>query len=207
MNIGRLQIVTALKAFIFTVIIVVFPMTYVNGQTTVLLNGTTTATTVSDACAIKFYDSGGAAADYAASQTYTITFCAPAGQQLRMDFQSFTLGATTDALTLYDGPSTASPTIGTFLTTNSPGVRTSTGTCMTVRFVSDAATNAAGWLANVTCKRPTNCTTNMLVNGNFDVNTANWTAGNKRNCDYFTNYKHRYFARGYIHFAWLCGYK
>lgn len=76
----------------------------------------------------------------------TVTFCSDAGSQIRANFYWLSLETNFDFLYIYDGPSTASPLIAT-LTGEMfyPGVFTSTGTCLTFRFSSDAGSAWAGF--------------------------------------------------------------
>lgn len=158
------------------VFMALLPSPVASGQTTVLLNSSTNGTTVSNACAHYFYDSGGSGSNYGNNQNFTITFCAPAGETVRMDFLSFAI-ASGDNLSLYDGASTASTLIGTYQAT-SPDFVFSTGTCMTVKFTSNSSGTASGWFATVTCRVPIDCVDNLLTNGSFDTNTDGWTATN-----------------------------
>lgn len=127
-------------------------------------NGTTQTT-----CKGQFFSSAGGPADYGTSngyannENYTETFCSSTGGQIRANFYWVDLETGFDFLYIYDGPSTASPLIGT-LTGSSfyPGVFTSTGTCLTFRFVSDGIGRWGGWDALFGCT-PQNCGTNSVA--------------------------------------------
>lgn len=130
-------------------------------------NGTTQTT-----CKGQFFSSAGGPADYGTlngysnGENYTETFCSSTGGQIRANFYWVDLETGFDFLYIYDGPSTASPLIGT-LTGSSfyPGVFTSTGTCLTFRFVSDGSTRWGGWDALFGCT-PQNCGTNAIASDN-----------------------------------------
>ncbi|MBL8309955.1 MAG: hypothetical protein JNL19_06005 [Burkholderiales bacterium] len=119
-----------------------------------------------------YYDNGGSAGNYSNSANPTlssVTFSAPTGQRVRVRFTSFqTETAWADRLYVYDGATTASPIIGSGVTTNGisacgpqgwegstapnnagPGVVESTGTSLTFTFCSDPSVTQAGWVARV----------------------------------------------------------
>jgi gliding motility-associated-like protein len=105
-----------------------------------------------NACAGSFYDSNGPATNYLNNENYTYTVCpSGAGQCARVTFTAFNVEANYDFLSIYNGPSTASPLIGTYTGTTSPGVVTSTNGCLTFVFTSDATVRGAGWAATISC--------------------------------------------------------
>src|ERR1043165_2572332 len=96
--------------------------------------------TVSGACGGTFYDSGGNGGAYANGESFTATFCAPAGQYITFTFSSFQIENNYDDLNIYNGPTVGSPMIGNYTGTNSPGTVTSTlGGCLTFTFTSDGS--------------------------------------------------------------------
>lgn len=108
-------------------------------------------------------------AGYGNNENYTVTFCSgDPNRKLRANFFYIGLESGYDYLYVYDGPSTSSPLIasltgntpGTQSTTLFPGVFTSTGTCLTFRFRSDAATTGTGWDAFLGCT-PVSCGANQ----------------------------------------------
>lgn len=108
--------------------------------------------TVTNACGGIFYDSGGALGQYAPNEFYTATFCAPPGQFISFDFISFATTNAQDFLDIYDGADINAPLLGSYAGVNNPGLVTSSlGGCLTFVFSSNAAGNAAGWTANITC--------------------------------------------------------
>jgi len=116
--------------------------------------------------------SGGSSLDYQDNMNMTETFCTSNGQCLTLTYSSlfsFTL-CTDDTLYIYDGPNTSSPLLnwGTnhnmgkygFFTDSSnagPSINTITtsGPCVTFKFVSDNSGHAKGWRIAFGC---TNCT-------------------------------------------------
>ncbi|MDX2360525.1 MAG: proprotein convertase P-domain-containing protein, partial [Crocinitomicaceae bacterium] len=105
-------------------------------------------------------------ATYPANYTDTIVFCPDLVQGSKVSIAFATnIGFTwnvdgTDTLYIYDGPDTSSPLIGAYNSdTNPPGffVQASWNNpsgCLTLRFVSDGATENTGWDANVACGNP-----------------------------------------------------
>ncbi len=111
--------------------------------------------TINDACSGFFYDDGGPNAQYSNNQLLTVTFCAPAGEAVIFTFTDFRLEGGFDFLDIYNGPSTASPLIGSYTGNLSPGVIASTiGGCLTFQFFSDGITRRRGWQATISCGTP-----------------------------------------------------
>ena len=119
-------------------------------------------------CSGTFYDPGGTG-NYGNSLNITETFCATSGNCLTVNFTSFRTQGGNDILYIYDGPTTASPLIGSFSGTTSPGLVTSSTGCLTFRFVSNATTVKAGWEATINC---TSCATGYLMNNNNPVSAC-----------------------------------
>ena len=116
--------------------------------TTFLMNNNTAVST----CTGLFYDSGGPSGNYGQSDNYTKTFCSNAGNCLKMVFTSFALRSG-DIMTLYDGPTTGSPLIGTYQNGPAPGTILASTGCITVRFVSNGnASVNTGWAATISCE-------------------------------------------------------
>jgi hypothetical protein len=111
------------------------------------LNGATTNT-----CSGSFFDSGGNAGNYSDNEDFTTTFCSGTGQCINFNFTAFRTNDAGDVLTIYDGPNTGSPVIGTYFGNGTlTGNITSTGTCLTFRFVSNGANTRFGWVASISC--------------------------------------------------------
>lgn len=106
---------------------------------------------------IPFTDPGGTAANYGDNMNMTKTFFpANPSDKLKLTFTQFSTEAGFDFMDVYDGPSVASPRFsnGIQLSGNSlPGPFQSTHPtgAITVRFVSNGATNEAGWNASFQC--------------------------------------------------------
>ncbi len=123
-------------------------------------------------CTGSFFDSGGPNATYANFENYTFTI-APAGTSaITVNFYWLDLELNYDFLYVYDGPSTASPLIGTYTGSNNPGTLTSSGGAITFQFTSDVSTLGQGWSADWSCAAalPTNlaatnypCASNAVV--------------------------------------------
>lgn len=130
---------------------------HTNAQT-YILNAASHNTTV-NTCAGTFYDSGGAAGNYANSENRTITFCAPVGQQIQFTFSQWCLENSYDFLYVHNGPTTGSAQVaGSPFSGGGPAVITSTGNCLTFRFTSDGSVVQCGWTAAISCFTPGTCT-------------------------------------------------
>jgi YVTN family beta-propeller protein len=117
----------------------------------VSMDATTNGQTVA-ACDCTIYDSGGAAGDYGASENYTLTLQAPAGQSVKLLLNSFISEIGYDYLTIYDGASTADLVLENFtgnLTT--PETVISSGEYMTLKWFSDSGQQRAGFDAAISC--------------------------------------------------------
>ena len=109
----------------------------------------------------KFYDSGGATGNYGDNENYVTTICSvdPADFVI-LDFTAFSIQLNKDFLTIYDGPDTSAPMIGTYSggASSSPGrvsaSPSNTSGCLTIQFVSDASGNGSGFAADILCAEP-----------------------------------------------------
>ncbi len=109
-------------------------------------------------CSGNFYDPGGPSANYTNNLDHTLTFYpGTPGNSLKVTFTSFSLESSSscnyDYLKIYNGPTSASPLIGTYCGTNSPGIVTANNAdgALTFVFHSDASVTAAGWVATIAC--------------------------------------------------------
>ena len=108
--------------------------------------------TITNACGGLFYDSQGPNVQYLNNEFSTVTFCAPAGQAITFTFTDFRLEAGFDFLDVYNGPTTASPLLGSYTGNLGPGVISSTiGGCLTFQFYSDGTNKRRGWEAAISC--------------------------------------------------------
>ncbi|MDN5423382.1 MAG: M12 family metallo-peptidase [Chryseobacterium sp.] len=102
-----------------------------------------------------FTDTGGQTAGYDNNETIVKTFY-PSSGALTMNFTEFALEQDYDFMSIYNGPSTASPVFanGNNLTGSTiPGPFTSTHSsgAITVKFVSDPGVTDNGWKVNFSC--------------------------------------------------------
>jgi hypothetical protein len=100
-----------------------------------------------------FYDSGNSNSNYGNNENYVMTFSVATGC-LTFNFTSFATESCCDKLKIFDGPSGASPLIGTYNGTSGPGSVTSSGSTLTFSFTSDFSTVNSGWVAGITCSSP-----------------------------------------------------
>ena len=140
---------------------------------------TFSTTTAPPICGGNFLDPGGSA-NYANSITAangTTTICPVNPTDLvTVTFTSFSTESCCDFLNIYNGNSSASPLIGTFAGTNSPGVITSSspGGCLTFVFTSDSSVTGIGWTANVTCAPAPTCPkpTSLVASATTSTSTS-----------------------------------
>ena len=169
-----------MKKLLLALIIIQFIFFKGLSQTYSLTGNLGTITT----CAGTFYDSGGSAGSYTNGQNRTVTFCSGNGQPIYLNFTQFATEAGFDVVTIYNGPSTASPGLGTYSGTNSPGIIVATSGCITIRFVSDGSVTGAGWTATIGCGTPppspnmsnasiTACSGNFYDSGGAGANYGN----------------------------------
>ncbi len=108
-------------------------------------------------CTGTFFDSGGAAGNYASDETFVKTFTPNTpGQKIGFNFTLFSTESCCDDLAIYDGNSTAAPLIGTFAGTAGPGTVVSTAAdgSLTFEFISDGSVQNPGWEATIGCITP-----------------------------------------------------
>ncbi|WP_375561698.1 CUB domain-containing protein [Bernardetia sp. OM2101] len=115
-------------------------------------NGSTTT------CFSEFFDSGGSGGEYNDDENFVHTFnpTSPT-DKISVTFTSFDVEnqatCNFDRLIIYDGPTTASPVLGTFCGTTLPPTFTSTDASgsLTFEFISDGFVTEAGWEAEISC--------------------------------------------------------
>lgn len=139
---GRIKIIFIL--FICTV--------FAQAQTTYLMSNT--SVTLSCASTNLFYDSGGSGSDYSNNENFTKTFTAPPGFCLNFNFGSFSTQNCCDHLSIYDGPSVASPLIGVYDGPNAgpTGPIYASNNSITFNFTSNGNNTNPGWTATITCQ-------------------------------------------------------
>jgi gliding motility-associated-like protein len=131
------------------------------GQDLTMQNGTF------NRCSGVFYDSAGAAGDYANNENFEITLCPnTAGQKIQLDFTTFNTETSNDFITIFNGNSNTAPVIGTFFGNSSPGLIRATSLnasgCLTIQFTSNGTIRATGWAATMSCFTPCQTITAQL---------------------------------------------
>jgi gliding motility-associated-like protein len=117
-------------------------------------------------CGGLFVDAGGQAGNYPNNSNITYPICPTnAGDQVTVTFTAFNTQLSTDLLKVYNGNGTTGALLGTYSGTTIPGPITSSTPdgCLTFVFTSNATTQAAGWVANVTCSPAPPCQKPILV--------------------------------------------
>ncbi|MBK9328374.1 MAG: hypothetical protein IPM95_03460 [Sphingobacteriales bacterium] len=108
--------------------------------------------------------------NYSNNVNQTVTLCSGTpGRPIRVSFMWWDLETNFDFVYVYDGPTAASPLIGTITGSgdiynpHSPRSYTSSGTCLTFRFVTDGSTRWCGFESIIGCA-PEACGTNTPAN-------------------------------------------
>lgn len=111
-------------------------------------NGSATYTT----CSGTLYDDGGANGAYSPYANGTVTLNpGVVGNKIQLSFSYLSLETSYDRLTIYDGPTTASPVIGTYDYNPGTVYATSSNGSLTLRFTSDGSGQYSGFAADVSC--------------------------------------------------------
>jgi hypothetical protein len=109
-------------------------------------------TALQNVCSGVFYDQGGPNANYAAGLDQTQTYCADAGQKLRINFNQNEIGfGTNDSLFVYDGADVNAGLLAIFVPGSAMEPMKSSGSCLTFRFKSDGTNQNQGWQGFVNC--------------------------------------------------------
>ncbi|HFC00055.1 MAG TPA: PKD domain-containing protein, partial [Phaeodactylibacter sp.] len=109
-------------------------------------------------CSGFFYDSGGGAGNYSASESFTTTICSDAtsGTHVQLVFSAVDL-ADGDMLCFFDGMDASAPALScsTDFAPGDPFIIQATAAnatgCLTITFNSDGSGEAAGWQADMNC--------------------------------------------------------
>ncbi|MBS1651317.1 MAG: T9SS type A sorting domain-containing protein [Bacteroidetes bacterium] len=102
-------------------------------------------------CNDSLFDMGGPTRNYYDNENYWFTTTAGVGNNIQLQFKSFSTEKNYDSLWLYDGVNPLAPLIGVYSGTVSPGTVVSTGSVLTLKFKSDGATNYPGWRIIKSC--------------------------------------------------------
>ncbi|MFA4853702.1 MAG: hypothetical protein WC599_14395, partial [Bacteroidales bacterium] len=131
-------------------LLILIPNTFIYSQTYILNANLGTIT----GCSGRLYDSGGPTGNYSANQNYTVTFCSGTGDPMQFNITALAV-SNGDHLIIYDGPNTGSPVLYDWTNyTLAAGYYipyTSSGTCITIQFTSNANQNNDGFEADVFC--------------------------------------------------------
>jgi hypothetical protein len=126
------------------------------------MNGTTENT-----CQGVFYDSGGPNLNYSNNELQTQTFCSDNGQMIQFTFNNNeTQIASGDTLWVFDGSSVTAPPLAMHITGSFIEPLTSTGTCLTFKWRSNASNVNRGWQGFVNCiSTPPSPVTYVMTSG------------------------------------------
>jgi gliding motility-associated-like protein len=136
--------------FVFSISLLFLTVAHAVGQNDYYMSNAK----VSD-CKGNFFDSDNAngSDDYDHNENYIFTICVPGAQSITLTFTSFCTEADLDYLILYDGKDTTASKLGGKLSGSStPGSYTTTDSCLTIYFHSDASKYCDGWEAAWTTK-------------------------------------------------------
>ena len=123
-------------------------------------------------CTDSVFDYGGPNRNYHDKEIATYTIAPTGASYINLNFNQFEFETGYDTLWLYDGPSTASPLIGAYTGTTSPGNINSSNPAITIKYKTDGATNKVGYKALYTCQ------TSDVIAPTTSVTTPTWTTGN-----------------------------
>ncbi|CAN5512425.1 hypothetical protein BH11BAC2_BH11BAC2_15760 [soil metagenome] len=128
-----------------------------------------------NACSGYLYDSGGPGGDYTDNTNSTVTISPLGASTVVLTFTAFNMENTYDFLNIYDGPTNASPLIGSYTGTNLPGggTITSTSGSITLQQTSDQGVTASGFALSWQCQL-----SNVAPTPNFTASSTNSCTGN-----------------------------
>ncbi|GAB5538165.1 MAG: hypothetical protein Salg2KO_02680 [Salibacteraceae bacterium] len=109
-----------------------------------------------EGCTGNLFDNGGPDANYLANTDSWVTIAPCNAASVTLTFEQFFIeggnGCPYDILTVYDGPSTTSPVLGTYCGGTLPSAITSTGPSVTVRMEADGGLEYAGFKITWECE-------------------------------------------------------
>lgn len=153
-----------LVAKFYYLLVAIFMATNLYSQNYNMTNGSIST------CSGTFYDNGGNN-NYSNNQNLVYTICpSTPGAKVRVNFTTFSLDNGFDFLEIFNGNSTAAPSLGAYTGTNGPGIVQATPTnasgCLTFRFTSDFIVRDIGWIGTITCIAPCQTITSNFVSSN-----------------------------------------
>ncbi|MFH0865551.1 MAG: C10 family peptidase [Bacteroidota bacterium] len=104
---------------------------------------------------------------------------------LKINFNYLSTETTNDVVTIYDGPNTSSPVLGTYSGSTVPAQITSTSPEVLVRFTANGSTTDAGWMIFYNSVYPVYCTGTVTLTdagGSFDDGSGVNNYNNNSNC-------------------------
>jgi len=112
----------------------------------------------------------------------------PAGiDHLNISFVTLNTEATNDKVTIYDGPTTSSPVLGSYSGSTIPGNIISSNDSVLVKFTSDASTTGTGWQIYYNSSYPVLCTgvqTMTAASDTFSDGSGTSDYNNSSNCQW-----------------------
>ncbi len=114
------------------------------GQTFTMTNGTL------NTCSGTLLDPGGFG-NYNNNELVVMTICGTAGQCLNLNWNMIDIESCCDFVNIYDGPSTLSQSLGSYMGTTLPPNISSSGNCITLEFYSDFSVTGAGFSVDISC--------------------------------------------------------
>ncbi len=126
-----------------------------------------------------YYDTGGASGNYSSDER-TLYLIQPTGAStVTLNFTAFDLENNWDYLIVYDGTTTAAPTLATLTGSSIPNAITSTSGSILIEFRSDCGTNKAGWALNWSSNGSGGGTTSDIIPPSTTVSNGNtWETAN-----------------------------
>ncbi|KAA9332661.1 GEVED domain-containing protein [Adhaeribacter soli] len=128
-----------------------------NNPVCLAVNMPATGTFAATTCSGSLYDNGGPTGNYTDGVNSTVVIAPTGATSVALTFTAFSTEMCCDRLVIHDGPSTASPVIGTFAGFSLPNNGQpiiSTGNALTLAFTSDFSMNEPGFAATWTCSIP-----------------------------------------------------
>ncbi len=114
----------------------------------------TSGSTILNSCTGVIYDNGGPEGNYSDNVEHTVFLVPTGAESISISFIEFELESCCDYVRIYDGPTTASPLIGTYngVTLPNDGLPiSSTGSTLTINFDSDGSVTRPGFRFEYTC--------------------------------------------------------